>query len=191
MSIIGEHAIRSIYFLVMRAFCFSILGGLTSSVLAQDVRIVVLNSRNLGPVANECLNISLGKWHGGDLIVPTDRAGVVTLHIDGNMASVETGSSTACNGTAVGGPRPFAEGQLNISIEPDYYVSCQEYGRPTHGEPLTRDTLPNMIPSYPIHTIRDSGIFAGNSCSGLRAKAKPGELVLFVRPMHWWEKAKQ
>jgi len=94
MSIIGKSAVKTIFVLVKRLFSFSLLAGLTSFVLAQNVRMVVLSSRNSGPVKNECLNISLGQWHGGDLIAPTDGAGVVTLRIDGNMASVDTGQQS-------------------------------------------------------------------------------------------------
>jgi hypothetical protein len=165
--------------------CFARAGA------SQDIKILVLNSRTSKPVQNECLNVSLGEWHGGDLIAPTDGTGAVTLHIDGNMVSADAAPARACKGTAISGPKPFADSDVRISVEPDFYVGCQEYGRPSPGEPLTKDTIPSMIPSYSVRAIRESGVFAGNSCSGLRVKAKPGELTLFVRPIHWWEKVKQ
>jgi hypothetical protein len=41
---------------------------------------------------------------------------------------------------------------------------------------------------YPVATIVASGLVARNNCSNLRATAMPGELVIFVRPVTWWEK---
>jgi hypothetical protein len=40
---------------------------------------------------------------------------------------------------------------------------------------------------YPVSTIVGSGLVAINSCSRRTATAKPGELIIFVRPATWWE----
>ena len=41
---------------------------------------------------------------------------------------------------------------------------------------------------YRVSTIIASGLVAKNNCSRRTATAKPGELVIFVRPPTWWEK---
>ncbi len=41
---------------------------------------------------------------------------------------------------------------------------------------------------YPVPTIVASGLVASNNCSRRTATAKPGELIIFVRPVTWWEK---
>lgn len=41
---------------------------------------------------------------------------------------------------------------------------------------------------YPVSTIVASGLVANNNCSRRTATAKPGELIIFVRPATWWEK---
>ncbi len=41
---------------------------------------------------------------------------------------------------------------------------------------------------YPVSTIVASGFVARNDCSKRTATAGPGELVIFVRPVTWWEK---
>jgi hypothetical protein len=41
---------------------------------------------------------------------------------------------------------------------------------------------------YPVSTIVASGLVANNNCSRRTATAKPGELIIFVRPPTWWEK---
>jgi hypothetical protein len=41
---------------------------------------------------------------------------------------------------------------------------------------------------YPGSTIVASGLVTKNNCSRRTATAKPGELVIFIRPATWWEK---
>jgi hypothetical protein len=41
---------------------------------------------------------------------------------------------------------------------------------------------------YPVSTIVASGLVATNNCSKRTAAAKPGELIIFIRPATWWEK---
>ena len=41
---------------------------------------------------------------------------------------------------------------------------------------------------YPVSTIVASGLVANNNCGRKTAAAKPGELIIFVRPPTWWEK---
>lgn len=41
---------------------------------------------------------------------------------------------------------------------------------------------------YPVSTILASGLVASNNCSRRTLTAKPGELIIFVRPASWWEK---
>ena len=40
---------------------------------------------------------------------------------------------------------------------------------------------------YPVSTIVASGLVAKNDCSRRTATANPGELVIFIRPVTWWE----
>ncbi|HTQ96927.1 MAG TPA: hypothetical protein VMH89_08975 [Candidatus Acidoferrum sp.] len=41
---------------------------------------------------------------------------------------------------------------------------------------------------YLVSTIVASGLVTNNNCSRRTATAKPGELIIFVRPATWWEK---
>jgi hypothetical protein len=41
---------------------------------------------------------------------------------------------------------------------------------------------------YPVSTIVASGLVANSNCGRRNATAKPGELIIFVRPPTWWEK---
>jgi len=78
--------------------------GCGSLARAQDILIQVLNARNGKPITDECLNISLGKWNGAELLAPTNREGVVVLHIQDKQITANASSPNACNGTAILGP---------------------------------------------------------------------------------------
>ena len=47
------------------------------------------------------------------------------------------------------------------------------------------------ILTFPAAQILDRGVVTANHCGKAAASAQPGELILFVRPLTWWEKAKQ
>jgi hypothetical protein len=168
-----------------------VLVGLFGPLLhAQEIHIRVLNARNGKPLTDECLNVSLGLWHGRDLTAPTNRDGVIVLHFENNQATADAGSPHACNGMATLGPIAIPNGMDAITLLGDYYIACQEYGKIIPGEPMTPNTLKEVMPSYPIKKILESGISAANTCGKFRAEAKPGELVFFVRPRTWLEKLK-
>jgi len=156
---------------------------------AQEIHIRVLNGKNGKPIVNECPNVSLGRWRGGDLIAPTGKEGDVVLHLRNGDVTAD-GPPDACNGSAVLGPKSLPNGTDVITPLDDYYVGCQEYGKVIPGEPTGPDAARERMPSYPIKKILESGVAAGNTCGAFRATAKPGELILFVRPQHWWEALK-
>jgi hypothetical protein len=156
-------------------------------VRAQEIHIRVLNGRNGKPITHECLNVSLGPWHGADLLAPTNKDGIVVLHMGGGTVSAEVPSGTRCvGGFPVRATLP--QGEDRITIAGDYYVACREYRKVVPGEPVGPNTLKEVIPSYSIKKILESGVTAGNTCGKFRAEAKPGELIFFVRPLTWLER---
>lgn len=46
----------------------------------------------------------------------------------------------------------------------------------------------HQVESFPTGQILAGGIVSENSCSQRTISPTPGELTLFVRPMHWWER---
>jgi len=166
------------------AFSTFIGAAMVPSTRAQEIRIRVLNAHNGRPVTNECINVSLGPWHGADLLAPTNRQGTVVLHLRDNELTAETGSPSACNGLAVAGPKRFPGDAQSIAITSDYYADCQPYTRvgPQQNTPP---------PSYSIQAILESGTATSNACGKFRTEARRGELVLFVRSLHWWEGLKR
>jgi len=62
-----------------------------------------------------------------------------------------------------------------INVRPDAHLDC----RPRERIGLTE---------YAVEEIKRLGITTEDTCGKLGSKANPGELLLFVQPLHWWEK---
>jgi hypothetical protein len=62
-----------------------------------------------------------------------------------------------------------------IEIESSHYKDCR---------PFTKDA---PRPTYSIDEVTRDGVVAQNSCGKLRAAARRGGLLFFVRPLRWWE----
>jgi len=157
---------------------------------AQELRIKVLNGRNGRLITNECVSIWLGPWHGADLVAPTNKQGVVVLHLENDRVTAEQVPPLTCNKLAIYGPIRLPPAVDTLGITSDYYADCQEYAKvvPNPAKPKFIRKIP---PSYPIKEILESGISASNTCGKFRAKPKPGELIFFVRPRGFWEKMRE
>jgi hypothetical protein len=89
----------------------------------------------------------------------------------GNALSLVPGSDGIAGLDAPAGSR--------IEVEANYYIDC----RPFH-----RDA---PRPTYSVDEIKNEGVAAQNACGKLDSEAKPGELLFFVRPIHFWEGMKR
>ena len=164
-----------------------LLFGSALTACSQQIRILIIEANHGKPVIDECLNISLGPWHGTDLLASTNKDGAIVLSLDKDRASVETVLGKACNGLASKQPVPFTGPLTTISVLPDWYVSCQ-YSKKLTKDPAWLNASPaQRIPSFAVHDILSQGVVATNSCSKLRPTPHPGELVLVVRKRTFWE----
>jgi hypothetical protein len=79
----------------------------------------------------------------------------------------------------VPGPDGIAELDLpagsSIDVATNLYVDCRPYQK---GVPS---------PMYSVDEIKRYGIATKNTCGKLGSEARQGELLFFVRPIHWWE----
>lgn len=156
---------------------------------SQEIRIRVLNAHNGKPITNDCVDIFV---HGvvTALVIPTDNMGVAVLHVEGERAvSAATGIGGACNGSGTLYPAVGRGDRIHVSS--DYYVACQEYVKARALRRVPSDPVEEMMPSYSIGNILETGVAASNTCGVFRVRAKPGELILFVRPLTWLERMRQ
>ena len=160
---------RSLVFMLM-------LAGFAAAQLAgQDVRVRVLDGRNGRPVSRECVNVWVGPVHGPSLVIPTNKDGVALLHLAAGASQARAGRrALACKGMAV--IDPIVKYADTIEITGDYYVPCQRH-------PPESPWL-----SFSVKTVLHSGDASANGCGRIEVSPEPGELILFVRPMHWWER---
>ena len=158
---------------------------LTSALRAQEIHIRVLNAHNGRPITNECLNL----WFDGrkgTLIAPTNRDGIIVLHIAKDQVTADPGSSRACGG-AVLGPIFLSADSDSMFVAGDMNLVCQEYRKVIPGAPIA-ENLPNKrAPSYSVKKILESGIAASNTCGKYRTTPRVGELIIFERPLSLWE----
>jgi hypothetical protein len=96
------------------------------AVDAQEIHIKVLNAQNGKPITNECVDVSLGQWHGADLLAPTNKEGVVVLHLADKAVTATAGSKGPCYGSAILGPKSLPKNVDAIAVTSDAYFDCQE-----------------------------------------------------------------
>lgn len=176
-------------FLQVRVSLLAACLVLSASVLrAQEIHILVLNAHNGKPIRNECLNLFLDEWRNGGLLAPTNRDGIIVLHFVNHQVTADPGSSRGCRDGTLG-PIPISRSSEadNIFVAGDMNLVCQEYRKVIPGAPIT-ENLPNKrMPSYSVKKILESGVIASNTCGKYRTTAKPGELIVFERPLTLWE----
>jgi hypothetical protein len=81
--------------------------------------------------------------------------------------------STGARGDALM-PKPVGE-PIRILASVPGYTDCR---KPDHDAPPE---------GYNLASIAESGVSAQNTCGRIAVHTAPGELVLYVRPSHWYE----
>lgn len=146
---------------------------------SQQIKIVVMDAHHGKPVANESINISLGPWHGADLLASTGKDGTILLSLERNEVSVPLPVGRSCGGLA--STKPLSIASIRLSVLPDWYVSCQYSTKLTHDPAWLQANPAERIPSFAVKDILSSGVVATNSCTKFAPTPEPGKLVIFVR----------
>ena len=162
----------------------SLLLLFVTSGRAQTIEVKIVNGRNGHPVADRCMYVWVGDRSnpssGPLLETQTNKDGIISLrltHEDGKTNG--DGQRLACG--LAGSINPVAKYGDTISIRAGY-VLCQ---------PHTPDYSWLARADFSTEEILQHGIATANSCGSITASPKPGEVILFVRPLTWWEKLKQ
>ena len=165
---------------VIRACVLVLVLGCGTLAQAQDIHVRVINSRNGTPITDECVNVWIGTGRGrSNLAAGTNKDGIAVLHLgDGTILA-----ETPCPGLPT--RRSVDSPEIRVTCG-GFHVSCQEKGARIPGDTATDPVT--LLPSYSIKRILESGVAAANTCGKQKVVAKPGELILFVRPMSFWEK---
>ncbi|HEV2233150.1 MAG TPA: hypothetical protein VGV68_07080 [Terriglobia bacterium] len=110
----------------------------------------------------------------------TDNNGVITVRLTKEDMEINTQTQRLACGLS-GVINPVVKYGDTISIRPGF-VLCQ---------PRTPDYSWLAMVDFSTKKVIQSGSITANTCGKATASPKPGELIIFVRPLSWWEKLKQ
>ena len=135
-------------------------------------------------MANKCIQVWVGdKSQPGSrplLQTQTDGNGVTTLSLTDQDSRASTRNQRLACGL-LGVISPVVKYGDTIGIRAGY-VLCQSQ---------TPDYSWLAMNDFPTKNVLERGMVTANTCGKATASRKPGEVVIFVRPLTWWEKLKQ
>lgn len=166
---------------VVRFLSALVLMASGTILCAQTVTIKLVNGRNGHPMSHTC--IDLGVDHVDHMLaIPTDNNGAARFYVTENDAEVDIQKRwTDCGNWGVIDP-VVKRDMIGIHVG---YVLCQ-FRKPDYSWLSTMN-----ISTKQLLELLQQGIVLPNTCGKATASPKPGELVIFVRPLSWWETLKQ
>jgi hypothetical protein len=169
--------------LFVALFLVLVAGSLGMNLRARDIRVKLVKGRSGRPIAHRCINVWVGdssrRTSGPLLETQTDNKGITRLHL--TKEDTEINSQTrrlACG--LLGVIHPVVKYGDTISV-PAGYVLCQ---------PHTPGYSWLAMANFSTKSVLQSGVVRANTCGKASASPQPGEVILFVRPLTWWEKLK-
>jgi hypothetical protein len=143
-----------------------------------DVKLI--DGRSGHPIANSCVNVWVGDQQRDALAIPTDKNGVAHLRLTDNNSEVNTQSRwKQCGEFGVINPVVMFEDAITINAG---YVLCQPRGT---------DYSWLALKNFPTKQILTEGVVTPNACGKHTASPGPGQVIVFVRPLNFWEKLRQ
>jgi len=165
-------------------FLLFLFGPSGTALHAQTISIKLVDGRNGRPMADKCINVWVGDKSAPKsrplLETQTDKNGVADLHLAGQDAEVSNQSQQLACGLQ-GIIHPAVKYGDTITIGSDYML-CQA---------RLPDGSWQALEGFSTKDALRSGIATENTCGKAKGSPTPGEIVLFVRPLRWWEKLKE
>jgi len=147
---------------------------------AQIVTIKLVNGRNGHPMSNSHVNVWVGTKRKEAMVIPTDKDGIARLRLTDNDDQVDLHMRKKYVGdNVVFDPIVKYNEQFQVNVG---FVICY-----TH----VRDYSWLSTANISTKQLLQQGVVWPNSCGKATASPEPGELIIFVRPLTWWEKMKQ
>ncbi len=166
---------------LVAAFAAILLAGpLEPGLRAQTVSIRLINGKNGHPMAHACVNVWVGKGQKAAMAIPTDKQGIARLRLTDKEAEVNTQHRwKTCGYFGVVDPVVKYADTIRVNAG---YVACL---------PHVPDYSWLAHMTFSTEKVLQSGLVTANACGKAKAVPRPGEIVLFVRPLTWWEKLKE
>lgn len=164
----------------LRFLALLVLSSSDPLLYAQTVEIKLVNGRNGIPLAGACVNVWVGNEGKDAMAIPTDKNGVARLRLTDEHGEVDTSRHWKdCGDFGVIDPVVRYGNSIRINSG---YVLCQ---------PRTTDYSWLASTNFSTEQLIQHGTVTPNSCGKATASPKRGEVVIFVRPLSWWEKLKE
>jgi hypothetical protein len=153
----------------------------TMSLAAQTLEIKLVDGRNGRPMIGTSAYVNV--WVGGErkeaIAIPTDDNGVARLQLTLNPNEENIPISTG-HGTIVE-KHPVVKYDESFRINAPYVLCGPGGGSYSWLE----------LKNFSTKEVLDHGYASANTCGKVTVSPQPGQVVLFVRPLTFWEKMKQ
>jgi hypothetical protein len=159
---------------------FLILHG--ALISAQTIEIRLVDGRNGRPMAGSAshMNVWVGTERKEAIVIPTDGNGVAQLQLTLDTGKINIPEPSKDRGSiVVANPVVKYNDSFQINVP---YALCGSEG--SNYSWLMSEHFSTM-------QILQHGYVSPNTCGKATASPKPGQVVLFVRPLTWREKLKQ
>jgi hypothetical protein len=161
----------------LRFLAFLVLSASGTLLYAQTIEIKLVNGRNGRPLPRTCVNVWVGSERKDAMGIPTDENGVAKLRLTDKDSEVDVRRDwKVCGNFGVIDPVVKYNDSIRINVS---YVLCQ---------PHTPDYSWLSLTTFSMERLIQRGIVTANSCGKATASPKSGELVIFARPLSFWEK---
>jgi hypothetical protein len=151
------------------------------SLSAQTLEIKLVDGRNGRPIvgASAYVNVWVGEERKEAIAIPTDDNGVARLQLTLNPNEVNIPISTG-HGTIVE-KHPVVKYDESFRINAPYVLCGSGEGSHSWLD----------LKNFSTKEVLDQGYVSANTCGKATVSPQPGQVVLFVRPLTFWEKMKQ
>src|SRR5215475_1091577 len=177
---VGVLAVRLFFRSLPPLLALFAFGSSGMALRAQTVEIKLVNGRSGNPMADTCVNVWVGTERKLAMAIPTDENGIAKLRLTDKDDEIDVHNSwKGCGDFGVVNPVEKYNDSLRINAG---YVLCQ-FRKP--------DNSWLAITNYSTKEVLQHGVVTANTCGKAMASPKPGGVIIFVRPLSWWEKMKQ
>ena len=171
------------------SFCSGVLNCLVPVLLilpgmslsAQTIEIKLVDGRNGRPMVGASSYVNV--WVGGErkeaIAIPTDEEGVARLQLTTNPSKVNIPNSKDNGSIVVDHPVVKYDESFRINAP---YVLCGPGGGSYSWLELK---------NFSTKEVLNHGFASANTCGKATVSPQSGQVVLFVRPLTFWEKMKQ
>jgi hypothetical protein len=131
-------------------------------------------------MSNSHVNVWVGTTRKEAMVIPTDKDGIARLRLTDNDDEVDLHIRGKYSGDNVV-IDPIVKYDDNFGVNVGFVI-CRPHASDYSWLSTTNISTKQLL---------QQGIVWPNSCGKATASPMPGKLVVFVRPLSWWEKMKQ